>query len=111
MDDWPCSSLHKTAYKGEPVFSHSKIVFTIGENTFKDKLGSAFTERANIHANIKPKDLEVFKEANNTAMFKGGATYADAITFGAPKVEKNYLTNSQKPKERRYFLSPDGILI
>ena len=78
----------KTVYKKEPVFGNSKVVFTIGQNTFKEKLGSDFIKKALIHATIKDKDLEAFKDSNNTAMFKGGATYADAITFGADKVEK-----------------------
>jgi starch synthase len=78
----------KTVYKKEPVFSHSKIVYTIGQNTFKEKLGADFLKIANINPAIKPKDLEPFKDANNTAMFRGGATFADAVTFGAEKVDK-----------------------
>ncbi len=78
----------KTVYKKEPVFAHSKTVFTIGQNTFKEKLGADFIKKALIHASLKEKDLEVYKEANNTAMFRGGATFADAITFGAEKVDK-----------------------
>jgi starch synthase len=78
----------KTVYKKEPVFANSKVAFTIGQNTFKEKLGADFTKIARIHANIKDKDLEPFKEASNTALFKGGATYADAVTFGAEKVDK-----------------------
>lgn len=78
----------KTVYKKEPVFAHSKTVFTIGQNTFKEKLGADFLKKALIHASLKEKDLEVYKEANNTAMFRGGATFADAITFGAEKVDK-----------------------
>src|SRR6187399_1385193 len=69
----------KTVYKKEPVFGHSKILFTIGQNTFKEKLGSDFVKKALIHASLKEKDLEVFKDATNTAMFRGGATFADAI--------------------------------
>jgi len=71
----------KTAYKREPVFAHSKIVFTIGQNTFKEKLGPHFLERAGLQDTIKEKDLQPFKDNNNTAMFRGGATYADAISF------------------------------
>lgn len=78
----------KTVYKKEPVFAHSKTVFTIGQNTFKEKLGADFIKKALIHSSLKEKDLEVYKEANNTAMFRGGATFADAITFGAEKVDK-----------------------
>ena len=57
----------KTVYKKEPVFAHSKVIFTIGQNTFKEKMGSDFLKLANIHSNLKEKDLEPFSEANNTA--------------------------------------------
>ena len=91
----------KTVYKREPVFSHSKIVFTIGQNTFKEKLGNDFLKKALIHPILKDKDLEVFKEANNTAMFRGGATYADAITMGAEKVEKKLLDEFLKVRGKK----------
>src|ERR1017187_10805724 len=65
----------KTVYKKEPVFAHSKVIFTIGQNTFKEKLGAGFTKIANIHASIKEKDLEPFSDASNTALFRAGASY------------------------------------
>jgi starch synthase len=79
----------KTVYKKEPVFTHSKVIYTIGQNTFKEQLGADFVKIANIHPNIKDKDLEPFKEANNSAMFRGGALSADAVTFGAEKIDKS----------------------
>jgi len=91
----------KTVYKKEPVFSHSKIVYTIGQNTFKEKLGSDFINKALIHPSLKEKDLEPFKEANNTAMFRGGATYADAITFGAEKIEKKLVDEFSKVRGKK----------
>ena len=91
----------KTVYKKEPVFSHSKVVFTIGQNTFKEKLGSDFLKKALIHPSLKDKDLEPFKEANNTALFRGGATYADAITFGAEKIEKKLVDEFSKVRGKK----------
>jgi starch synthase len=91
----------KTVYKKEPVFSHSKIVFTIGQNTFKEKLGSGFLKKALIHPTIKDKDLEMFKETNNTALFRGGASYADAITFGAEKIEKKLVDEFTKVRGKK----------
>jgi starch synthase len=91
----------KTAYKREPVFAHSKIVFTIGENTFKEKLGNNFLKLALINNSITPKDLEVFKDTNNTAMFRGGATYADAITFGAEKTDKKLVEEFSKVRGKK----------
>ena len=91
----------KTAYKKDAVFSQSKIVFTIGENTFTESLGKDFTKLALIHANIKEKDLEPFKDDNNTALFKGGATYADAITFGSNQIDKSLLHEFTKIKGKK----------
>jgi starch synthase len=78
----------KTAYKKEPVFGNSKVVYTIGENTFGDKMGAEFLKKSVLNATMKDKDLEPFKENNNTGMFRGAASYADAISFGDDRVEK-----------------------
>ena len=91
----------KTVYKKEPVFAHSKVVYTIGQNTFKEKLGANFIKTANIHATIKEKDLEPFGEATNTALFRAGASYADAITFGAEKTDKKLIEEFSKVRGKK----------
>ncbi|HQY12193.1 MAG TPA: glycogen/starch synthase [Ferruginibacter sp.] len=91
----------KNAYKKEPVFSNSKIVYTIGQQTFKEKLGADFLKLATINDHITKKELEPFKDANNLAMFRGGATYADAITFGADKVDKKLVEQFSKVKGKK----------
>lgn len=91
----------KTAYKKEPVFSQSKVIFTVGANTFEENLGEDFAEKASIHANIKDKDMEPFKEANNSALFRGGATYADAITFGSDAVDPKLVDEFSKVKGKK----------
>jgi starch synthase len=91
----------KTAYKKEPVFGHTKVVFTIGQNTFKEKLGADFIKKAAIHVSIKEKELAPFKDANNTAMFRGGAAFADAITFGTSKPDKKLAEEFGKLKGKK----------
>lgn len=91
----------KNAYKKEPVFSNSKIVFTIGQQTFKEKLGSDFLKISAINDHVTKKELEPYKDANNLAMFRGGATYADAITFGADKVDKKLIEQFSKVKGKK----------
>lgn len=91
----------KTAYKKEPVFSNSKVLFTVGQNTFKEKLGSSFLKNTMINALIKEKDLEPFAENNNLAMLGGGACYADAISFGDDKVDKKLLESFSKVKGKK----------
>jgi starch synthase len=94
----------KTVYKKEPVFAHSKVIYTIGQTTFTDGLGDDFTKKALIHASIKEKELEAFKEANNVAMFKGGATYADAITFGDENIDKQLVDEFSKVRGKKTLL-------
>ncbi len=91
----------KTLYKKEPVFAHSKVVFTIGQPTFKDKLGPDFLKKLLIHPTLKEKDFEVFKEATNNALFRGGAQYADAISFGSDTVDKKLVEEFTKVRGKK----------
>ena len=94
----------KTVYKKEPVFAHSKVVYTIGQTTFQESLGEDFAKKAIIHASLKEKDLEAFKDANNVALFKGGATYADAITFGDENIDKSLVDEFSKVRGKKTLL-------
>jgi starch synthase len=91
----------KTAYKKEPVFSNCKVIYTIGQNTYKEKMGSEFAKVATINSNIKEKDIEIYHEGSNTSMFKGGAHFADAITFGAEKVDKKLSEEFSKVRGKK----------
>jgi starch synthase len=91
----------KTVYKKEPVFSHSKVVYTIGQTTFSNKLGADFVEKAMIHSSLKEKDLEILKDASNVSLFRTGATYADAITFGSPDIDKKLLEEFSKVRGKK----------
>jgi starch synthase len=76
-------------------------VYTIGQNTFKEKLEKDFLKMAAINDYVTKKELEPFKDMNNTSLFNGGATYADAITFGAEKVDKKLVEQFTKVKGKK----------
>jgi starch synthase len=78
----------KTAYKKEPVFAHSKIVYSLESNSFKEKLGPTFVKKATISNQIKEKDIELYKEGTNAALNKGAAKYADAVIVAGDKADK-----------------------
>src|SRR5687767_10595915 len=94
----------KTVYKKEPVFAHSKVVFTVGQTTFEESLGADFVSKAMIHASLKEKELDIFKDATNKALLRGGAHFADAITFGADKVEKKLVDEFTKVRGKKTLL-------
>jgi len=77
------------------------VIYTIGETTFKEKLGADFLKLAAINDHVTKKELEPFKDINNLAMFKGGATFADAVSFGAEKVDKKLLDEFSKVKGKK----------
>ncbi len=91
----------KTIYKKEPVFAHSKVIYTLNSTTFKEKLDPDFSKLININGSLKEKDLEPFKEANNASIMRGGAAYADAITFGAEKVDKKLVEEFGKVRGKK----------
>ena len=91
----------KTAFKKEPVFSNAKVVFTIGQNTFKDKFNKDLLKYCLINPSMKEKDLEPYAELNNLGLFKGAATYADAISFGDDAVDKKLIDSFSKVKGKK----------
>jgi starch synthase len=91
----------KTIYKKEPVFGNSKVIYTIGQNTFKEKMGPEFLKKALLNSTVKEKELEPYSDNNNTGLFRGGATFADAITFGAEKVDKKLLEEFSKVRGKK----------
>jgi starch synthase len=91
----------KTIYKKEPVFAHSKVIYTIPGTTFKEKLGNDFAKLININSTLKDKELEPYKEANNIGIVRGGAINADAITFGAEKVDKKLVEEFGKVRGKK----------
>ncbi len=93
--------LIKTAYKKEPVFAHSKTIYTIGENTFTESMGDEFTRLAAINENVTKKELDIYKEANNSAIQRGGAFFSDAVTFGDANVEKKLVDEFSKLKGKK----------
>ena len=101
----------KTAYKKEPVFAHSKVVYTIGANSFKEKIGGDLLKLSKISPLIKDKDLEPFKDVNNVGMMRGAAAYADAISFGAEKIDKKLSEEFGKVKGKKVLsFNPESDL-
>jgi starch synthase len=99
----------KTAYKKDPVFMNSKVIYTIGENTFTDKFEKDFIKRAAIHDFVT--DTATLKDNNNTALYKTGASFADAITFGTATPEKKLLDDFSKVKGKKVLsFNPESDL-
>ncbi len=89
----------KTAYKKEPVFNYSKVVYTAQNDQFKETLGDSFLRKAMISGDIKEKDLEPYKAGSNLALTLGASKYADVVIHGDSKPAKSI---SDEVKASRY---------
>jgi starch synthase len=81
----------KTAYKKEPVFSYSKVIYTAQPNQFKEKMGDQFMRKALINNEIKEKDFDAYKDGSNLALTLGASKYADVVVHGTNTLDKEVM--------------------
>lgn len=96
----------KTAYKKEPVFNYSKVIYTAHNDQFKGSLENDFIQKATISADIKDKDLELYADADNTALTLGAAKHADVVIHGEDKLD-NAIKDKIKPSRYKKVVKYD----
>ncbi len=69
----------KTAYKDEPVFKDSKIVYSVYKEEFFDKLNDDLNKMASINGSVSESELANFNDVSFDSLNKGAATFADAL--------------------------------
>lgn len=89
----------KTAYKKEPVFGYSKVVYTAQGDQFSEQLNPNFIKKALINNEIKEKDFDMFKGGTNTDLTLGASKSADVVIFGDDKTSKEVI---EEVKPSRY---------
>ncbi len=72
----------KTTYKDDPIFTNTKVVYSVFDNEFKDTLKSDFTTKLAISEDISKKHIDYFKAGDNTSLLIGGSQFADALVVG-----------------------------
>lgn len=87
----------KTIYKDDPVFAASKVIYTLSQNEFRDKLKSDFASQIQISDNISKKHIDLFKDGDNSSLLIGGSEFADALVISNLLDEKvqSYVSKSK----------------
>jgi starch synthase len=93
----------KTTYKDDPIFSNSKVVYTVSNNSFKNKLNKDFATQIQISDNITKKHVEFFKDADNMSLNIGGSEYADALMV-SEVLDDEKLSNYIKKEKKKPVL-------
>ncbi len=98
----------KTAYKKEPVFSYSKVVYTAQSDQFAEQLNPNFIKKAIINNEIKEKDFEHYKAGTNTALTIGASKCADVVVFGDDLVNKDVIDEIKPSRYKKVIKYEDS---
>ncbi|MBK8192125.1 MAG: glycogen/starch synthase [Lewinellaceae bacterium] len=72
----------RTAYKTEPIFANSHIVYSVYDTPHEKEGGERFMSKAAIN-NLTKANLAAYQEGEGISMHKGAASYSDAIIIGS----------------------------
>jgi starch synthase len=100
----------KTAYDKEPIFQHSKIIYSMYEKSLGKTFSDEFIAKASIN-NLDPEHLENYKNGNGMALHGVALNYSDAVIIGSPdlsEVNEKLLADLKKPVLE--FLSEEEYL-
>ena len=75
----------KTAYKNEPLFQNSKVVYSLYNSPFVQKFSDDFVDKATIN-NLQPEDLTAYKNGEEVNLHNGATTFSDAVIRGSEEM-------------------------
>ncbi len=68
----------KTAYKNEPIFQQSKIIYSLYESRIEKNLSDNFAIKASIN-NLSEGDLDAYLQDEKIDIHRGAIAYSDAV--------------------------------
>jgi len=89
----------KEYYKDEPLFSESKIVTSLYNQSFEGALDKGMVNKIKFD-NVDENAIAILKEPSYTNIMKVAVDYSDALIIGSqeiPEELKSYLIDSDKP--------------
>jgi len=89
----------KKEYNEDPIFAHSKVVYSTYNDQFGGTLDQDFQKKV-LSENITSEDVRILSEPTHTNVNKLAFDYSDGIIFNSSNVDpelKAYATQSGKP--------------
>lgn len=89
----------KTAYRENPIFSDAKIIFSIYDDHFSEKLSNDFHEKICMEG-VSEEHLKLFSSFDYRGLMKGIIDLSDALILGSPEIDPvvmDYLIGTGKP--------------
>jgi starch synthase len=89
----------KNAYKTEPLFQNSKVIYSIYKDALGKSLSDSFLAKATIN-DLTTEDLNAYQNGSGVSLHKGAIEYADALIIGSEEMSesvKKALEKTDKP--------------
>jgi len=89
----------KKAYRDNPLFSETKVIYSIYNDDFDDLMHKDFAEKIKLEG-IAIKDLKHYKTPNYVNVNKAAIDFSDGVVIGSPTVNPElirYLKDTEKP--------------
>ena len=89
----------KKAYHDNPLFSDTKVVFSIYDDDFEELMHKEFSNKIKLEG-ISAKDLKHYKNPNYVNVIKAAIDFSDGVIIGSPKVNPElvrYMQETDKP--------------
>ncbi|HHH49926.1 MAG TPA: starch synthase [Saprospiraceae bacterium] len=89
----------KTAYKNEPLFKNSKVVYSVYNNAVENIFTDNFDNLASIN-NLQREDLVAFGNGTKVDLHKGAISFSDALIQGSENLDDSVtdlLSETDKP--------------
>ena len=89
----------KTAYKNEPLFQPSKVIYSVYADTFEKELTGNFMDKATIN-NLSEDDLSAYVNGSDLQLHHGALEFADGVIAGSEAINPSVqeaLNNAEKP--------------
>lgn len=84
----------KKAYHEEPLFSHSKIVYSLYDSGFPEPLNNDFASKM-LYEDIVTEDVNIIKQPTCNNLTKLAVQYSDGIIMGSENVNADVLDYSK----------------
>jgi starch synthase len=91
--------LVKQTYKEDPIFSKSKVIYSIYDDEFSPALNQKIKSKLQLE-NITKKDLELLNTPDYINLTKFALKFSDGIVFGGKNINssiEDYIKTSEKP--------------
>ncbi len=95
----------KTAYKTEPLFQPSKVVYSVYQDALEHSLGDQFLAKAAIN-NVGEDQLQAYLNGQGVNPHAGAIAYADALISGSKGLPDNLI--EAMDKSGKPVLHPDA---